>query len=283
MPEGDTIFRTARTLHAALAGKTVTRLAAPRVTRPLPGAGAVVTRVEARGKHCLVHFDDGRALRTHMMMTGSWHLYRPGERWRKSRGAARVVLEAGEGDDAWVAVCFAAPVVELLEPAAARRGDGTSHLGPDLCLPDADIDEAARRMATLTGDDEIGDALLDQRVACGVGNVYRCEALFACGVHPAAAVADLDDGVRRTLLETASRQLRANLDRSGRATVAGGRLAVYGRGGSPCRRCGTPVAVARRGRQARVVYWCPRCQPLERERAVCGGTAAGGRARPWCR
>src|SRR5687768_2188771 len=116
MPEGDTITRTARSLDAALAGRVLTRFEAPRLA-PGPGVrpGTVVTGVEAVGKHCLVHFDDGRTLRTHMRMSGSWHLYRPRERWRRPPGTARVVLEVAPTEDleGWVAVCFAAPVVEL--------------------------------------------------------------------------------------------------------------------------------------------------------------------------
>jgi endonuclease VIII len=260
VPEGDTIHRTARRLHAVLSGKVVTRFEAPRLAGRLPVAGTVVTAVEARGKHCLLHFGDGRALRTHLRMTGSWHLYRPGERWRKQRGAARVVLEVGEGADAWVAVCFAAPEVELLEAPAAARHQGTAHLGPDLCLPDADVEECLRRLAAVAGPDtEIGDALLDQRVACGVGNVYKSEACFAAGIDPFTPIVDLDEAARRRVWTVAARQLRANLDRAERRTHERG-LAVYGRRGLPCHRCGTPVRMARQGEHARSTYWCPTCQ-----------------------
>lgn len=246
MPEGDTIHRSAAALDKALAGRVLTRFEAQRLRfRPFP-PGTVVTGVEARGKHCLVHFDDGRTLHTHMRMTGSWHLYRPGERWRRSRGAARVVLEV----DDWVAVCFAAPVVELVSD------DPTAHLGPDLCTPDADVGEAVRRLGELIEPDRtIGDALLDQRVAAGIGNVYKCEACFACGVDPATPVADVDDTTRRHLLDAAGRLLRANLGTLDRHP------AVYGRAGRPCRRCGTPIRLEKQGRDARLTYWCPACQP----------------------
>jgi endonuclease VIII len=260
VPEGDTIFRTARTLHAALAGREVVRFEAERLRpRPFP-PGTVVDRVEARGKHCLVHFGDGRVLHTHMRMTGSWHLYRPGERWRKKRAAARAVVEvapdgAGPG---WVAVCFAAPVVALVEPGDEAP---VAHLGPDLCLPEPDLDEALERLARVSPPDgAIGEALLDQRVAAGIGNVYKSEACFACGVHPFTPVRLLPGEVRRRLLGTAADQLRRNLDRADRVTVEGG-LAVYGRRGAPCRRCATPVDWAPQGEQRRGTYWCPRCQP----------------------
>lgn len=258
MPEGDTIHRTARTLHAALAGRTLVRFEAPRLRfRPFP-AETVVEAVEARGKHCLVRFDDGRVLHTHMRMTGSWHLYRPGERWRKRAGGARAVVEvASAGDrDGWVAVCFAAPVVELVDEAS---GPVAGHIGPDLCRVDADLDEAARRLGLLPAATELGDALLEQRVAAGVGNVYKSEACFAAGLDPFTPVGELDEGCRRRVVTAAARQLRANLGSIDRTTYGGG-LAVYGRADRPCRRCGTPVRRARQGTPPRSTYWCPRCQ-----------------------
>ena len=259
MPEGDTIHRTARTLHAALAGRVLVRFEAPRLRfRPFP-EGTVVEAVEAKGKHCLVRFDDGRVLHTHMRMTGSWHLYRPGERWRKSPGAARAVVEvapAGDGEG-WVAVCFAAPVVELVDE---RAGPVAAHLGPDLCRLDADLDEAARRLGQVPAGTELGDALLDQRVAAGIGNVYKSEACFAAGVDPFTPVGELDELRRRSVVTAAARQLRANLGSTDRTTYGVGGLAVYGRADRPCRRCGTPVRRAAQGFPPRSTYWCPRCQ-----------------------
>jgi endonuclease-8 len=222
----------------------------------------VVSGVEARGKHLLVQFDDGWTLQTHMRMTGSWHLYRPGERWRKPRHLVRALVEVGPAPDGsdgdgWVAVCFSAPVVELL------RAPRTAHLGPDLCTPDADLQEAVRRMGALEPSTPLIDVLLDQRICGGVGNVYKSEVLFALGRHPLTPVGTLDDEQRLHLVETASRQLRANLTTSSRTTLPGppGTVAVYGRRREPCRRCGTPIAWARCGAQARGTYWCPQCQP----------------------
>lgn len=243
MPEGDTIHRTATALDRVLAGQPLVRFEAPTIRfRPFPPATSV-EGVEAIGKHCLVHFDDGRTLRTHLRMNGSWHLYRPGERWRRSRGAMRALVAVPE----WEAVCFAAPVVELTTAPAVE------HLGPDLVRPDADLDEATQRLAARGG--TVGDALLDQRVAAGIGNIWRCEACFACGVHPDTPVATLSEATRRRLLEIAAEQLRAS--------TAGHRppMAVYGRAGEPCRRCGTLIAWRRSGEQRRGIYWCPACQP----------------------
>lgn len=264
MPEGDTIHRTAGRLGPALTGADLIRFEAPRLLGDRPRPGVSIDGVEAVGKHLLIHFSGGLTLQTHMRMTGSWHLYRTGERWRKPAHLARALVEV----EGWVAVCFSAPVVRTFRRDAPRGplGTGThptAHLGPDLCrsdLADADLDECVRRMGTLAGAAPIGVALLDQRVACGVGNVYKSETLFACGVDPFAAVTDLDEPTRRRLLATASKQLRANLGAGPRTTVQGG-LAVYGRHRQPCRRCGTLIRIGRQGEQARSTYWCPTCQP----------------------
>jgi endonuclease VIII len=261
MPEGDTIHRAAAALRTALLGRALTRVELPRIAAPLPAVGATVTRVEARGKHLLVTTSDGLTVHTHQRMTGSWHLYRPGERWRKHPRAARVVL----GAEGVVAVCFAAPVVEVLDAGALRRHPALRQLGPDLCDTGADIEEAVLRLGALVhGDTTIGEALLDQRVACGVGNVYRCDVLFLHGIDPATPVARIPVPLRRELLATAATLLRDNLDAPERTTVAGaapGSLWVHGRGGQPCRRCRTPIEVRRLGEHARYVYRCPRCQP----------------------
>lgn len=182
-PEVVRIHRTAATLDRALGGKELVRFDAPRlVVAPFP-QGTIVEGATAVGKHCLVHFDDGRTLRTHMRMTGSWHLYAPGERWRKKAAAMRALVAVED----WIAVCFAAPEVEVVTDTQA-----TDHLGPDLCLPDADVARAAQLLVELSAPDrEIGDALLDQRIACGVGNVWKSETLFAERVDPFTAVGAL--------------------------------------------------------------------------------------------
>ncbi len=256
MPEGDTIHRAAQRLRPALEGHRIVRFEAPRLAGDRPRVGDRIESVEARGKNLLVHIAGGLTLRTHMRMTGSWHLYRAGERWHKGGHLARAVIEADSG---WVAVCFAAPVVETYHRQAGEPSPLAS-LGPDLCRDGADIDAAIERLAALAGDAEIGPALLDQRVASGIGNIYKSETLFACGVDPFARVADLDVATRRRLLDTASRLLRANLGSGPRTTTAGG-VAVYGRRGQPCRRCGTPIRMRNQSEQARSTYWCPRCQP----------------------
>jgi endonuclease-8 len=255
MPEGDTIHRTAATLRTVLEGRRLERFDAPRVPGRPPAAGSRIEAVEARGKHLLIRFADGAVLHSHMRMTGSWHTYRPGERWRRHASHARVVIETPTS----VAVCFDAPVVELLDERGLARHPHLSALGPDLCLPHPDVDEALRRLDGLDPQTPVGVALLDQRVASGVGNVYRSEALWASRLDPFRRVGDVDPDERRALLVTAARMLRANLGTRRRETVPGG-LAVYDRAGRPCRRCGAVVRTRRLGEQARSVWWCPGCQ-----------------------
>lgn len=266
MPEGDTIHRTARRLEPVLAGKTVSSFQARRLVERGPAPGTVISGVEARGKYLVVHFADGWILETHMKMSGSWHIYRRGERWRRSPGSARAVIETEEG---WVAVCFSAPHVKLLRASTGATGatGGPAHLGPDLCLPDADIAEAVRRFSLRPADAPIADVLLDQRICCGVGNVYKSEVLFACRLHPLTPIGSIDGGHRTELVTTAKRLLGENLGSGPRVTVSGpgvaggSGLAVYGRRGLPCLRCATPISYEVHGRHSRSSYWCPECQP----------------------
>jgi endonuclease-8 len=265
VPEGDTLHRAANRLRPALVGGELIRFEAPRLLGDRPTLGSHVTAVEAVGKHLLIHFDDGLALRTHLGMPGSWHLYEAGERWRKPRHLLRALVAV----PGWEAVCFSAPQVQTYRPDRPGGPLGTGldplgHLGPDLCVPDPDLDDAVARFATVPEPDTpIAVALLDQRIAAGIGNVYKSEVLHRCRVDPFVAVADVPPGVRRRLLETASRLLVHNLTTTRRTTVAGpaGSLAVYGRARRPCPVCGTPIRMARQGEQARSTYWCERCQP----------------------
>ena len=251
MPEGDTIWRAAARMKPALEGKTLARFEASRLVADGPIPGTPIDGVEARGKYLLVHFGDGTTLETHMKMTGSWHLYRTGERWRRSASSARAVIETTEG---WLAVCFNAPVVELM-----NRRTGPDHLGPDLTSPDPDLDEAVRRFEIAPIGTPIAVALLDQRICCGVGNVYKSEVLHSCELDPRVPVEAVPHGLRECLVQTAHRLLRANLGSGPRVTVPGG-LAVYGKRGKACPRCGHGVERIVQGEHVRSTYWCPGCQ-----------------------
>lgn len=268
MPEGDTIYRTAQTLHAALAGRSVTAFesahgALAQRARSQGVVGQRVAGVEAHGKHLLMRFEGGATLHTHMGMRGSWHLYRTSSRWRKPRTRARIVLTA---DDV-VAACFSPMLAELLTPAELRGNLRLTRLGPDALAPEFAAAAALSRLRA-RGEQEIGVAIADQKALAGIGNVYKSEVLFLAGVNPFALVEALDDRTLDRIVATSVAQLKRNVSRSERRTtspLAPGRLWVYARGGEPCRRCGDTVRRAYQGVQRRSTYWCPRCQPAERE------------------
>jgi endonuclease VIII len=276
MPEGDTIFRTAAGLTRALVGRTVTRFETgyaqlSAVDDDTPIAGQRIESVRALGKHLLMRFSGGLTLRTHMRMSGSWHIYRPGERWQRPRHEMRIVIET----DAFVAVAFLVPVAEFLDDRALARSPTLRRLGPDLLSPDFDAGEAVRRLRA-QGDRPLGLVVMDQSVMAGAGNVYRSETLFLCGVSPQRPARDVPDETLAALVATARRLMQANVGPSARGSVIpatyqglrgttrrsdqGERLWVYDRRGLPCRRCGTPIRYQKLGLEARGVYFCTQCQ-----------------------
>jgi endonuclease-8 len=274
MPEGDTIFRSARALHQALAGRHVTffetayaRLASVDDQTPL--TGRTIEQVESRGKWLLIHFSGDLILATHMLMSGSWHIYRVGERWKRARSHMRIIL----GTPDFLAVAFDVPVARFHTARTLERFAGVAGLGPDLLGQSFAVDEAATRLLE-HGSEEVGNVLLNQRVMAGIGNVFKSEICFACGVNPFRRVDSLRPQEVECLLATARRFLAANVaDGSGDAivTYTGGRrttgssdpaarLWVYRRAGSSCRRCGNTILMRKQGLGARSTYWCPDCQ-----------------------
>jgi len=259
MPEGDTIYRTAGRLRSALGGKPIDA-AESRLPRLDAGAlgGRRVTSVEARGKHLLIHLDDGGAIHSHLGMTGAWHVYRAGEPWRKPRHRAQLVLQCGD----CTAVCFTPKTLERLSPDRLRRHDALRQLGPDLLGRSFDAAEVVRRFR-LHNATPIGEAVLNQSIASGVGNVYKSEVLFLTRTDPFVPVGDLTDDQIADVVDRARRLMARNLDGFARRTRFGrdgGRLWVYGRSGKPCYVCGTPIRIRRQGDQGRTTYWCPECQ-----------------------
>ena len=275
MPEGDTIFRAARTLHRALAGKPVVEFASmfPALTRvheDSPLTSQTIESVSAAGKHLLMRFSGGMVLRTHMRMNGSWHIYRPGEPWQRARREMRIVIATAD----FVAVGFNIPVAEFIASKNLARHEELRRLGPDLLAGTFDQPEALKRMRERPAA-WIADVLLNQRVLAGIGNVYKSEVLFMCRIHPFAEVRALSDENLRCLLSTGRKLLLANVSTSlppmttytGFRRTTGRdnpreRLWVYGRVGLPCRRCRTPIELKKHGPAARLTYWCPKCQPL---------------------
>jgi endonuclease-8 len=276
VPEGDAIFRTARTLQRALGGGVVTHFesvfpALTRVHDDAPITGRTVESVSAAGKHVLLRLgargpaQGPLTLRTHMRMHGSWHLYRPGERWRRPRRDMRIVIATAD----YVAVGFTIPVAEFLDAHDEARQDDLRRMGPDLLGEAFDEDEAVRRMREHGGVD-IADVLLNQRVVAGIGNIYKCETLFLCGVSPFAPTGTMQDDTLRALLRTARKYLQANVRKPAGGIVTytgfrrergeGGRHYVYARAGRPCRKCGTAIELTTQGPHVRLTYWCPGCQ-----------------------
>jgi endonuclease VIII len=275
VPEGDTIYRAARALGRALEGNVVTRFEtalAPlaSVDDDAPLAGRRVERVESRGKWLLIHFSGDLILVTHMRMSGSWHLYRVGERWQRSRREMRaVVATAG-----FEAVAFDVPVAKFYTADTLARHSEIPRLGPDLLGAEFARGEAKARLLA-HGDQEIANVLLNQRVMAGLGNVYKSEVLFACGVHPFRLVSTLTVAEVDCIVDRAQRFLEANAKhgagngmvtytgqrRTTRADDPGARLWVYRRQGKECRRCGAAILMRRQGTGARSTYWCPVCQP----------------------
>lgn len=271
MPEGDTIFQTAAALRPLLVGKQILRARSGRTPGPQLErvVGSHVTSVEPQGKHLLIHFDNGLALHTHLRMGGTWHRYAPGEPWRIAAWKARVVLEV----DGHVIVCFNAPVAELMPTRAAPLHPALASLGPDLLAADFSNDDAFTRLRART-DTEIAEALLDQRVMAGIGNVFKSETLFIEGINPWTHVSALSDEQLRALIATARRLLLDNTNpgRPHRVTTRGdpdvrGSSYVYGRAGKPCTRCGAPIRVQRQGALNRSTYWCAACQPITSQQA----------------
>ncbi len=273
MPEGDTIFRAAATLQRALAGKKVVRFesvypALTRVHEDRPLTRETVDRVWSAGKHLLMRFSNGLVLRTHMRMNGSWHIYRRGERWQRPAGEARVILATEDFE----AIGFNIPVAEFVDDRRLPTHPELARLGPDVLDERFDRAEALSRLRARE-DLDIADALLNQRILAGLGNVYKSEVLFLCRVNPFVPVRALDDGRLACLVDKARELLLANVTtrlapmttytgfrRTTRRDDPRERVWVYGRARKACRRCSTPIDVRPQGPHARLTYWCPTCQ-----------------------
>ncbi len=283
MPEGDTIFRTARALGRALAGKPVTgfRSTYPYLTRfhdDTPLTGQLVESVESRGKWLLIHFSGGGTMATHMLMSGSWHIYRHGERWQQPRANMRIVLENAD----FIAVGFRVPVARMHTALSLARDEKIPRPSIDVLSTEFDPAAAARNIAAHR-EEGIADVLLHQEVIAGVGNVFKSEVCFVAGVHPFCPVKSLSQEQVELLVAASRKLVRANvLEDSGDAIVTYGgshrrtthatdpsaSLWVYGRAGQPCRRCDAPIEMRMQGPDVRVTFWCPRCQAMPAEAAV---------------
>jgi endonuclease-8 len=270
MPEGDSIAKTAARLRPHLVGATVEGLFL-RERGDVPSLrGSKVTAIDTHGKHMLIRLEPDWVLRVHLGMHGRWRMVRAQPPQRYPRSQASVVLATASG----VAICTRAMA------AALRHADDPGlrrilrSLGPDLLAEEFDLDEVVRRARSEAFEDRpIAELLLDQRVAAGIGNVYKSEALFLVGVHPQARVRRVTDEQLRELYAVCRRLMRLNLLPGLRTTTARAAVGVrrppsvsrhwvYRRRALPCFRCKEPIERTLVGEQARSTYWCPGCQPV---------------------
>lgn len=267
MPEGDTVHKVARRLAFELEGQDLRSVHARRLDAS-PLAGARINAVISQGKYLSIVCDNGLTLRSHLGLYGAWHRYAPGEVWQRPPWQASVALTT----DAGVFVCFNAREVEIHASDGWRHRDAQARLGPDLAHGRAPPADVLSRLQAFAGPaTQLVDLLLDQRIAAGIGNVYKCEVLFLSSQSPLARGGDLPPEVLLALYDLASDLIRANLGRGPRVTRSppDGRcgLWVYGRAGEPCLRCGTLIRYDRLGARPRATYWCPACQTLGRASA----------------
>lgn len=261
MPEGNTVWLTARALRRTLAGRVLThaelRLADLATTDLV---GQQVVDVVPRGKHLLIRLEPAHlTLHTHLRMDGRWRIHPAGYRVHDPDDHVRLIL----ANTAGTAVGWRLHDVALVATSAEDTLVG--HLGPDLLGPDWNAGEAIARLRVDPGR-AVGEALLDQRNLAGAGNVYKAEICFLRGISPWTPVGDVKD--LAGLVDLAHRLLAANRERYDHVTTGDGRAGkrtwVYDRAGRPCRRCGTTIQVESQGRvptEERLSYWCPRCQP----------------------
>jgi endonuclease-8 len=255
MAEGNTILRAARRIEAALGGGVV-EASAPnprgRAARIERLDGHEFERASAHGKHLLLHFGE-LILHSHLGMSGSWHTYRRGEPWRKPPGAAWAVLLTDRAE----AVQFGGPTLRLLRAESLRRDPILARLGPDILASDFDAEKIAQSLAGVP-DRGLGDALLDQHLVAGIGNIFKSEACFAAHLDPWQRVADVPDEQLRHVAQAAHDLMHEAVEK-GR-----GDRAVYKRAGRPCPRCGTKIRSRGQGDANRTTYWCPSCQVAAR-------------------
>ena len=252
MAEGDTILRLARRFEATLLGEAVAASAPnPRgkAARIEKLDGRTLEAVEPHGKHLLLDFGE-ISLHSHLGMSGGWHFYRPGSRWRRPRSSAWAVLS----NDEWEAVQFGGPTLQVSPTARLRRNPQITWLGPDILAEGFDPDAVipAMRADPTRG---LGDVLLDQHLVAGIGNIFKSEACFAARVDPWRPVGEVSDEELHAVLEAARAQMQAAVESGGRH-----RFAVYKRRQSGCPSCRGPLSSRGQGDANRTTYWCPRCQ-----------------------
>lgn len=262
MPEGDTIHRAARRLKSVLEGTSILSAEGRSYVGDLPSLnGQQATKVEARGKHLMFHFGNRFVLHSHMGMTGAWHIYDHETTWRKPLRQAAVVLKTPQR----IAVCFTPKLIELVSSTQLSRNRYLQKLGPDLLKGPVDDRTYLNRMRTQNSR-PIGEAVMNQTVVSGIGNVYKSEILFLENVHPLQPVREIRSSKLCRLKQTAQWLMTRNMDGKPRRTrfrPDQHRLWVYGRQDERCLKCGARIQLLRQGDLARSTYFCPTCQPRQ--------------------
>lgn len=263
MPEGDTLYRAATVLRPVLQDQQVVAASSSDRTTvdPIDAEsllGVTIINVTARGKHLLISTDDHRVIHSHLGMTGSWHVYLRGEPWRKPASRAGLSLET----ESHAVVCFSPRMLRLTTPTRVRRDPHLARLGPDLMQHDSDLHAALARLR-VHNMAPIGEAVMNQTIAAGIGNVYKSETLFLARINPWTRVGELSDERLLAYLSEARQLMRRNRGHGPRVTrfAGGGRHWVYGRRGEPCYQCGQTITLRRQGDAGRTTYWCAGCQP----------------------
>jgi endonuclease-8 len=257
MPEGDTIHHAATRIREVLAGRVPDEILTPQprhaVDRwPQRLAGRAVRSVDAHGKHLFVRFEGDLTLHSHLRMSGAWSVTRRGQRWRRAAGRAWLIVHSGE----WEVVEFDGPVLELMRESRTRFDRRLAALGPDILGESFDLERFLRRLRAGEQTRAIGDALLDQQIVAGIGNVWKAETCFAVGVDPWRALAEIRDEEAAALVRFARERMRESA-REGSHTRP---RAVYKRSGLPCARCGATIRQRGQGENHRLTFWCPGCQ-----------------------
>ena len=258
MAEGDTIHRLAGRIETAIGGEILEAASVPAERSPLAVqtsrlesvVGGQIGPVEARGKHLLIGFDSGLTLHCHLGMNGSWGLARERAALRKPAARAWLLLETG----VVVAAQWGGPHLALLTPAELKREPRLARLGPDLLDPAFDPADGALRLQSMAADRAIGDALLDQSILAGIGNVLKSEALWIAGLDPFAPVSAFGAAELTDLLQIEVGLMRESVSSDRRPQR------IYRTHGRPCPRCGTVIRARGQGDANRTTYWCPACQ-----------------------
>lgn len=258
MPEGDTIHRVAMNLRKVLAGQTVTVASQRRELDATALSESTVNAVESRGKHLIIHFDNDFVLHSHLGMTGSWHIYRMAAPWQKPKQQAVAVLETHR----WTVVCFTPKLIEIVTARQLARNKYLQKLGPDVLGPPIGDEVFLGRIRTQNVV-AIGEAIMNQMVICGIGNIYKSETLFLESVSPQTPVKDLSDQQLCEIRNRAVTLMTRNLNKEHRQTrfnTEAGKLWVYGRKNQDCLQCGNAIKMMRQGETARSTYYCDSCQ-----------------------